>query len=48
MSSEAAAERAMLDLGSCDDEPALAKNLDMTLKTRQWHTDFESGSQRLR
>jgi hypothetical protein len=48
MSSEAATERAMLALGSFPDEPNLAKNLDMTLKTRQWHTDFESGSQRLR
>lgn len=48
MSSETAAERATLALGSSPDEPALAKNLDMTLKTRQWHTDFESGSQRLR
>lgn len=48
MSTAAAAEEAMLTLGSFPDEPALAKKLDMTLKTRQWHTIFESGSQRLR
>src|SRR5437588_10406202 len=39
MRSEAAAERAMLGLGSSPYATALAKNLDMTLKTRQWHTE---------
>jgi hypothetical protein len=46
MNTESAAESAMLTLRT-DDGTSLGKDLDMTLKSRQWNTAFESGSQRL-